>query len=110
MQDAIKKYGGSAFKVPPGGYFVNINRFTGDRVDEFASGADTVAEYFREGTDVLFGFASMIDGGFAMGQNLPLFQQGESDYGGTQVINSNGQIRVIPPKADFGTVSSGGLY
>jgi penicillin-binding protein 1A len=110
MQDAIKKYGGSAFKVPPGGYFVNINRFTGDRVDEFASGADTVAEYFREGTDVLFGFASMIDGGFAMGQNLPLFQQGESDYGGTQVINSSGQIRVIPPKADFGTVSSGGLY
>ncbi|MBW6506635.1 MAG: PBP1A family penicillin-binding protein [Rhodobacteraceae bacterium] len=110
IAEAIKKYGGSAFKVPPGGYFVNINRFTGDRVDEFAGGGDVVAEYFREGTDVLFGFASMIDGGFAMGQNLPLFQQGESDYSGTQVINSSGQIRVIPPKADFGTVSSGGLY
>lgn len=110
MQEAVKKYGGSAFKVPPGGYFVNINRFTGDRVDDFSEGADIVAEYFREGTDVLFGFASMIDGGFAMGQNLPLFALGETDYGGTTVINSTGQVRVIPPKADFGTVSSGGLY
>ena len=110
MLEAIKKYGGSAFKVPPGGHFINISRYTGDRLPDDAEGEDVVAEYFRDGEDVLFGFASMVDGGFGMGQNLPLFAQGEDDYGGNAVVTSTGQVRVIPPKADFGTISSGGLY
>jgi penicillin-binding protein 1A len=110
MRDAIVKYGGTTFKVPPGGHFINISRYTGDRLADDASGDDVVAEYFRDGEDALFGFASIIDGGFAMGQNLPLFAAGEDDYGGTAIIDSSGQTRIIPPKADFGTVSSGGLY
>ncbi len=47
--------------------------------------------------------------------NLPLFAYGETDGsegggGGVTVTTSTGETRVIPKKADFGTVSSGGLY
>jgi penicillin-binding protein 1A len=110
MEQAVAQYGGSDFKVPPGGYFVNINRFTGERLPDDAQGDMVVAEYFREGLDVDFGIGAYVDGGFAMSQNLPLFAMGESDFGGKAIVTSTGQQRVIPQKADFGTVSSGGLY
>jgi penicillin-binding protein 1A len=48
-----------------------------------------------------------------MGENLPLFAYGEGESGGDQgttVTNSAGKTVVVPKKADFGTVSSGGLY
>jgi penicillin-binding protein 1A len=48
------------------------------------------------------------DGGFAMGANLPLFS--EAAEAATQVTNSSGTTVLIPKKADFGTLSSGGLY
>ena len=110
MKEVVKKYGGSKFKVPPGGYFVKIDRFTGARLSDDASGANVVAEYFREGTDVDFGLGAMVDGGFEMGQNLPLFAYGETESGSASVTTATGETRVIPGKADFGTVSSGGLY
>ena len=56
----------------------------------------------------------MVDGGFAMGQNLPLYAYGElggdEGGGGTTVTTSTGKTKVIPKKADFGTLSAGGLY
>jgi len=112
MEQAIKKYGGTDFKVPPGGHFININRFTGERLPDGVSGDFVQAEYFRDGEDTLFGLDTLVDGGFAMGQNLPLFAEGEfgGDEGGTAVTTSDGEQKVIPKKADFGTVSSGGLY
>ncbi len=112
MEQAVKKYGGTAFKVPPGGHFININRFTGERLPDGVSGDFVQAEYFRDGEDTLFGLDTLVDGGFAMGQNLPLFAEGElgGDEGGTAVTTSDGEQQVIPKKADFGTVSSGGLY
>ena len=113
MKTAIKKYGGAAFKVPPGGYFRNIDRFTGQPLPDGASGDNVVAEYFREGEEALIGLGLVVDGGFAMGENLPLFAygegEGEVDQGKT-VTNSEGERVVVPKKADFGTVSSGGLY
>ena len=47
-----------------------------------------------------------------MGENLPLFAYGETggDEGGATVKTATGATKVIPGKADFGTVSSGGLY
>ncbi len=109
MEEAVAKYGGSAFAVPPGGYFRKIDRFTGAMLPDDASGANVVAEYFREGQDPMFG-SFVVDGGFAMGSNLPLFARGETDAGGVQVETSTGETVVIPGKADFGTMSSGGLY
>ncbi|MBN8632239.1 MAG: PBP1A family penicillin-binding protein [Rhodobacterales bacterium] len=113
MEDAIKKYGGGEFKVPPGGYFRNIDRYTGQPLPDGATGENVIAEYFREGEDALIGLGLVVDGGFAMGENLPLFAygegEGEVDTGKT-VTNSQGKTVVVPKKADFGTVSSGGLY
>jgi len=111
MEEAVAKFGGTKFKVPPGGYFINIDRFTGARLPDGTSGENVVAEYFREGEDPIFGLGAMVDGGFAMGSNLPLFAYGESDVGGdATVTTSSGKTKVIPKKADFGTLSSGGLY
>ncbi len=111
MKEAVQKYGGTQFKVPPGGHFIKINRFTGDRLPDDASGDYVQAEYFRDGVEPIFGIGALVDGGFAMGQNLPLYAYGEvGGDEGTTVTTSTGQTRVIPKKADFGTISSGGLY
>jgi penicillin-binding protein 1A len=106
MSEAIKKYGGGKFKVPPGGHFIKIDRFTGARLPDDATGDYVVAEYFRDGEEPLFGIS--FDGGFAMGSDLPLFE--EVRQGGRQVTTSTGKKAVVGPKASFGTLSSGGLY
>ena len=106
MTEATAKYGGGEFAIPPGGHFIKIDRFSGARLSNDASGATVVAEYFRDGQEPVFGLA--YDGGFAMGSNLPLFQ--EVIENGRQVTTSTGEKAVVGPKADFGTVSSGGLY
>ena len=110
METAIKKYGGTKFQVPPGGFFMNMDRFTGAPLPEGAAGDNVIAEYFRDGEDPSAG--TFVDGGFGMGENLPLFAYGETggDEGGVSVKTATGATKVIPGKADFGTVSSGGLY
>lgn len=109
MQEAVKKYGGTRFRVPPGGFFLNVDRYSGMRLPPDAVGDYVVAEYFRQGEEPLFGV--FYDGGFAMGSNLPLFAVGESELeDGTTVTTATGERRVIPPRANFGTISSGGLY
>ncbi|MCX7288496.1 MAG: PBP1A family penicillin-binding protein [Rhodobacterales bacterium] len=111
MTVAIKKFGGTEFAVPPGGYFINIDRFTGQQLPDDAVGDNVVAEYFREGETPIFGLGAMVDGGFAMGENLPLFAYGEGEgESSATVTNAEGETVVVPKKADFGTVSSGGLY
>lgn len=112
MTTAIKKYGGTAFRVPPGGHFVKLDRFTGALLPEDATGENVVSEYFRDGAEALASLGTIIDGGFAMGSNLPLFDYGETDVGdaGQTVTTSTGETTVIPKQADFGTLSSGGLY
>ncbi|MEP5010011.1 penicillin-binding transpeptidase domain-containing protein, partial [Roseobacter sp.] len=107
MKEAIEKYGGGKFRVPPGGHFIKIDRYTGARLSDDASGASVVAEYFRDGEEPIFGIS--YDGGFAMGSNLPLIEEVER-YGGREVTTSSGKKAVVGPKADFGSVSSGGLY
>ena len=83
---------------------------------QYAKAEDAI--HYRQGAFTLLGYhfgslGAMVDGGFAMGSNLPLFAYGEGEGGGdagTTVINSEGEVVVVPKKADFGTVSSGGLY
>jgi len=107
MKEAIKKYGGGKFRVPPGGHFIKIDRYTGARLPNDAGGASVVAEYFRDGEEPVFGIT--FDGGFAMGSNLPLFDEVQS-HDSHEVTTSSGETTVVGPKADFGTMSSGGLY
>ncbi|MBJ3761780.1 PBP1A family penicillin-binding protein [Maribius pontilimi] len=109
MQEATAKYGGGAFEVPPGGHFIKIDRFTGARLSDTAAGENVIAEYFRLGEEPMFGVA--FDGGFAMGANLPLFEEASGGSGAQQVQNGRGNTVVIPQdKATFGSLSSGGLY
>jgi penicillin-binding protein 1A len=107
MKEATKKYGGGPFEVPPGGTFINIDRFTGARLGDGASGDNVVAEYFRDGEEPIFGFA--FDGGFAMGADLPLFSEAGTSQA-QQVTTSTGKKAVVGPKASSGTLSTGGLY
>jgi penicillin-binding protein 1A len=107
MSKAVQKYGGAKFTVPEGCEFINIDRFTGARLSDSASGANVVSECFREGEFINFGIT--FDGGFAMGADLPLVEE----LGGSvsrEVTTSTGEKAIVGPKAGFGTLSSGGLY
>jgi penicillin-binding protein 1A len=107
MSKAVEKYGGGNFAVPEGCEFINIDRFTGARLSDTATGDNVVSECFREGEFINFGIT--FDGGFAMGEDLPLVEE----VGGSrarEVTTSTGKKAVVGPKAGFGTLSTGGLY
>ncbi|WP_375227564.1 penicillin-binding protein 1A [Roseobacter sp. S98] len=108
MEKATQKYGGGDFEIPPGGRFIKIDRFTGARLNDDAQGEAVVAEYFRAGEEPVFGI--MYDGGFAMGADLPLFEEVGQNQRTQQVTTSTGDTVTVGPNAGFGTVSSGGLY
>ena len=114
MEKAVEKYGGGPFRVPEGGVFINMDRHTGARLPEDAEGDNVVAEYFREGEEPVFGVS--IDGGFALGANLKseeqLFLEQQQATEAAEAAAENGEAAplVTEPKADFGTLSSGGLY
>ncbi|MEM1352386.1 MAG: penicillin-binding transpeptidase domain-containing protein, partial [Pseudomonadota bacterium] len=107
MEEATAKYGGGPFEIPPGGQFIKIDRFSGARLPDDATGDAVVAEYFRSGEEPIFGL--MFDGGFAMGEDLPLVQEAQSSQA-RQVQTSTGATVEVGPNANFGTLSSGGLY
>ncbi len=106
MAAATAKYGGEKFRVPEGCEFIKIDRYTGSRLPASASGGNVVAECFRGGIDPAFGIT--FDGGFVMAADVPLFE--EAGGSARQVTTSTGQSVTVAPKANFGTLSSGGLY
>lgn len=106
MSEAVKKYGGGDFKVPELCNFIKIDRFSGARLSDSASGGNVVSECFRDGEEPIFGIT--FDGGFAMGADLPLVE--ELGQASRQVTTSTGRKATVGPKASFGTLSSGGLY
>ena len=106
MEEAIEKYGGGPFRAPADCQFINIDRFSGGRMPEGSSGDNVVRECFRPGEEPLFGIA--LDGGFAMGQDLPLVEEVQTSR--RQVQTSTGNTATVGEKATFGTLSTGGLY
>jgi penicillin-binding protein 1A len=114
MTAAIKKYGGGPFKVPSGGTFVKIDRYSGARLPDNAGGDNVVAELFRIGEEPFGGGAGggrIVDGGFAISTTLPMFSRGENEAAEAQeTTTSTGKRVTVAPKASFGTLSSGGLY
>ena len=107
MKVAIERYGAGEFEVPENGTFINIDRFTGARLQEDSEGDHVVAEFFREGSEPVFGMG--FDGGFQVSGNMPLFEQGETEDI-QQIITSSGRTITVAPQASFGAISSGGLY
>ena len=111
MKEAIAKYGAGQFAVPPGGTFVKIDRHTGARLSDDATGDNVIAEYFRQGLEPSYGVLAAIDGGWSLGGDIPLFAAGEEDEApAQQVRNSAGKTVTVAPKASFGSMSGGGLY
>jgi penicillin-binding protein 1A len=106
MTEAVEKYGGEAFEVPEGGRFIKIDRYSGARLPDDASGENVVAEYFREGEEPVFGVA--YDGGFAVGSDFDRIAPGEDSS--REVTTSTGDSGTVGPRASFGSMSSGGLY
>ena len=106
MEEAIKTYGGGEFYTPPACQFIKIDRFSGARLPDSASGSNVVAECFRGGEEPVFGIT--FDGGFAMAADLPLFDEVPRQT--RQVTTSTGSTATVGPKASFGSLSSGGLY
>ncbi|MCP5074301.1 MAG: penicillin-binding protein, partial [Rhodobacteraceae bacterium] len=100
----------SDFAIPPDTVFIKFDRFSGARLPSDARGPHVVAELFRRGEEPQYGIFSIIDGGFAMGEDLELFDRGEGDGGDQVVTTASGKKKKIPKKASFGSLSSGGLY
>ncbi|WP_108501287.1 penicillin-binding protein 1A [Paracoccus indicus] len=107
MRDAVRKLGGTEFKVPPGGYWVKIDRVTGQRLPDDASGPNVISEYFRDGTDPDWLTPYVVSG---FGDNNVILPWEAGAAAATSITTSTGQKRVIPKRADFGSMSSGGLY
>ena len=117
IKKASKKYGTSDFKVPEGGVFVNIDRFTGERVPQLADEDRVLSEFFREGTEPSPGEFRIIDGGFVMASDLPVFDPDEesglesSDIADLQIGESPiAKGDDADERGSFGSLSSGGLY
>ncbi|HSF91284.1 MAG TPA: penicillin-binding protein, partial [Paracoccaceae bacterium] len=85
-----------------------IDRQTGERLLDDETGDYVVSELFREGEEPSYGaYGQFVDGGFAMGRDLLLFQRGEDETYSTVIINGE---EVIVNTPTFGGLSSGGLY
>jgi penicillin-binding protein 1A len=97
--------------VPPGGYWIKVDRRTGQRLSDGASGAGVQAEYVRDGQErvAVGAFAQTVDGGWRMGADVPLFAAGES-AAEVERVQVRGQTRVLPRNPTRGALSSGGLY
>ncbi len=106
MTQAIKTYGGGKFNVPSDCQFIKIDRFSGARLPDSASGDNVIAECFRPGEEPVFGIT--FDGGFGMAADLPLFDV--VPRATRSVKSSSGGTAQVGPKASFGSLSSGGLY
>lgn len=109
MKKAIETYGASEFKVPENTVFRKYDRYNGSRLPDDATGEYVVAELFRVGENALDGYADIIDGGWGLGSDLLLFSRGQSDDDKT-VKTSTGEVKTIPKKATFGSLTSGGIY
>ena len=108
MKTALEMFPKTDRDVPPGTVFVKIDRQTGERLLDDETGDYVVSELFREGEEPSYGaYGQFVDGGFAMGRDLLLFQRGEDETYSTVIINGE---EVIVNTPTFGGLSSGGLY
>ncbi|MXU65787.1 PBP1A family penicillin-binding protein [Rhodobacteraceae bacterium KN286] len=108
MEVALEGHGSFDLPRPANTVLVKIDRFTGQRLPDGASGSHVVAELFRAGEEPRVGeYGAYVDGGFVMGNDLLLFERGEVP---TETINVQGRTVEVPSNPTFGTMSSGGLY
>ena len=106
--EAVKRYGSSDFEPPKGGSFVDIDRTTGEPLSPSANNYSdrAIREFFRFGSEPSPLTIRVIDGGFAMANDLGIFDPNniQSD---TNIESDNIHDA---QRGSFGSLSSGGLY
>ena len=110
MREAVAEFGAGRFAVPDNGRFIRIDRFSGERLNDDATGSHVVAEFFRTGEEPVFGVGALVDGGFAMGAELPLFARDERPAEVDETIETGDAPAQAEQPAGMGTLSTGGLY
>jgi penicillin-binding protein 1A len=111
IEAAMAGQGPATWAVPPGGYFIKVDRRSGQRLSDDASGPGVQAEYVRDGQErvAVGAFAQTVDGGWRMGADVPLFTASES-ASEVERVTVRGQTRALPKNPTRGALSSGGLY
>ncbi len=95
--------------TPPGGHFIRIDRNTGQRLPDGASGANVQVEYIKDGQHtVVGGYGQTVDGGWRLGADVPLYE-GVSQAQ-VERVQVGGQTRALPSNPTLGSISSGGLH
>ncbi|MEM8569613.1 MAG: penicillin-binding protein 1A [Pseudomonadota bacterium] len=110
VKETMADQGPVKWPIPPGGYFINIDRSTGQRLADTASGANVQTEYIKDGQiTVVGGYGQTVDGGWRMGADVPL-QEGVSRAAVERVQVQGGGTKILPSNPSLGSISSGGLY
>jgi penicillin-binding protein 1A len=108
MKVAMEGQGPVSWPVPPGGHFIKIDRSTGQRLPDNATGANVQTEYIKDGQLVMVGgYGQTVDGGWKMGADVPLYE-GVSTAA-VERVRVGGQVRALPSSPTLGSISSGGL-
>jgi len=109
---AMAGQGPAEWRVPPGGYWIKIDRRSGQRLPDTATGDGVQSEYVRDGQERIGvgAYAQTVDGGWQMGADVPLFAAGESAATQVERVQVRGQTRTLPTRPSRGALSSGGLY
>jgi penicillin-binding protein 1A len=108
MARALEDQGPVEFALPRGGRFIKIDRNTGQRLPDGASGPNVQIEYIQGGQEtVVGGYGRTVDGGWKMGADVPLVSTGGRSV---QEVTVGGRTRVLPARPTMGTISGGGLY
>ncbi len=110
IKKAMQGQGPVTFPVPPGGHFIKIDRHTGQRLADDATGDNVQAEYLRDGQELMVGgYGNTVDAGWKMGADVPLFDDVRNSPAIERVM-VRGQARTLPKNPSLGSISSGGLY
>jgi penicillin-binding protein 1A len=109
MKAAMAGQGPVSWTPPPGGYFIRIDRGSGQRLSDNASGGNVQIEYIREGQQtVVGGYGQTVDGGWKIGADVPLYDGVPAQN--IERVQVRGQSRALPKNPSLGSISSGGLY
>ncbi len=109
MKTAMAGQGPVAWETPPGGHFIKIDRRTGQRLADNATGPGVQAEYIRDGQmTVVGGYGDMVDGGWRMAADVPLYDGAAASQ--IERVQVRGQSKSLPKNPSMGSMSSGGLY
>ncbi len=109
IKTAMAGQGPVHWDTPPGGYFVNFDRRSGQRLADNASGDYVQAEYIRDGQEtVVGGYGDVVDGGWRMAADVPLYDGAAQSQ--IERVQVGGRTRSLPSNPSQGSLSSGGLY